>query len=132
MIKIVILTHGSLGIELLKTTEMIIGKQDNIDILSIQPGVSLSDIATKLDSIIENSQDSDILIFTDMFGGSPSNIAMSYLIHENIEVLTGVNLPMLLKALTKRDSAPSVKKIAKEIAKSGIDSIIIAGDLLKK
>jgi PTS system mannose-specific IIA component len=132
MIKIIILTHGSLGAELLKTAEMIIGKQDNIDILSIQAGVSLSDIATKLDIIIEKNQMNGILIFTDMFGGSPSNIAMSYLVNENVEVLTGVNLPMLLKALTKLKEDITIKDFAKKISKSGLESIIIPREILKK
>ena len=132
MIHIVVLTHGALGHELLKTCEMIIGKQDGIDILTVQIGMSLKQITSQLDEIVEKHSKEGILIFTDMFGGSPSNIAMSYLGNENIEVLTGVNLPMLLKALSVRSDMRNVKSFAEAIMQSGIESIILAGDILKK
>jgi PTS system mannose-specific IIA component len=132
MIHIVVLTHGALGHELLKTCEMIIGKQDLIHVLTVQIGMSLNEITYQLDEIIENFSDDGILIFTDMFGGSPSNIAMSYLGNEHVEVLTGVNLPMLLKALSIRKDIDNVKEFAEIISQSGIESIILAGDILKK
>ena len=132
MIHIVVLTHGALGHELLKTCEMIIGKQDGIDVLTVQIGMSLNEITEQLDEIINDTSKKYILIFTDMFGGSPSNIAMSYLGDDNIEVLTGVNLPMLLKALSIRKDTDNIKDFADTIKKSGIESIILAGDILKK
>lgn len=132
MIGIVILTHGSLGIELLKTAEMIIGKQDKVDILSVQSGSSLGDLANKLDKLKEKYQNDGLLILTDMFGGSPSNIAMAYLDDKNIEVVTGVNLPMLIKAFSIRNDITSPQELAKFASNSAKDSIIIAGELLKK
>lgn len=132
MIKLIILTHGSLGIELLKTCEMIIGKQDKVDVLTVQNGFSLSDIASRLDELIAANTTSGVLIFTDMFGGSPSNIAMAYLGQENVEVLTGVNLPMLLKAFSSREADVSIKEFAEGIQQSGLESIILAGDILKR
>lgn len=132
MIGIVVLTHGALGIELLKTCEMIIGKQNMVDVLTVQNGISLSDIANRLDKLIENYGKSGVLIFTDMFGGSPSNIAMSYLGHSNVEVLTGVNLPMLLKAFGAREGIDSIKEFAEGTQQSGLESIILAGDILKQ
>lgn len=132
MIEIIILTHGSLGVELLKTCEMIIGKQDRVDVLTVQNGISLSDIANRLDELIESFGESGVLIFTDMFGGSPSNIAMSYLGQSNVEVLTGVNLPMLLKAFSTREGIDSIKDFAEGTQQSGLESIILAGDILKQ
>lgn len=132
MIGIVILTHGSLGIELLKTAEMIIGKQDKVDILSVQSGSSLGDLAKKLDKLKEKYQSDGLLILTDMFGGSPSNIAMAYLDDKNIEVVTGVNLPMLIKAFSIRNDVISPQELAKFASNTAKDSIIIAGELLKK
>lgn len=132
MIGIVILTHGSLGIELLKTAEMIIGKQDKVDILSVQSGSSLGDLAKKLDKLKEKYQNDGLLILTDMFGGSPSNIAMAYLDDKNIEVVTGVNLPMLIKAFSIRNDVTSPQELAKFASNTAKDSIIIAGELLKK
>ncbi|MDK2791280.1 MAG: mannose system component [Deferribacteres bacterium] len=132
MIAIVILTHGSLGVELLRTAEMIIGKQDKVDILSVQSGSSLGELATKLDILKEKYEKDGLLIFTDMFGGSPSNIAMAYLDNKNVEVVTGVNLPMIIKAFSIRKDTSSPQELAKFAANSARDSIIIAGEILKK
>jgi PTS system mannose-specific IIA component len=132
MIGIVILTHGALGLELLRTAEMIIGKQDKVDILSVQNGSSLSDLASNLDSLKEKYQKDGLLILTDMFGGSPSNVAMAYLDNKNIEVITGVNLPMLIKAFTVRKDTSSPQELAKLASNTAKESIIIAGELLKK
>ncbi|MBZ4671810.1 PTS sugar transporter subunit IIA [Deferribacterales bacterium Es71-Z0220] len=132
MIGIIILTHGSLGVELLKTAEMIIGKQDKVDILSVQSGSSLSELATRLDSLKEKYQNDGLLILTDMFGGSPSNIAMAYLDDKNVEVVTGVNLPMIIKAFSIRKDVASPQELAKFASNTAKDSIIIAGELLKK
>jgi len=132
MIGIIILTHGSLGVELLKTAEMIIGKQDKVDILSVQSGSSLSELATRLDFLKEKYKNDGLLILTDMFGGSPSNIAMAYLDDKNIEVVTGVNLPMIIKAFSIRKDITSPQELAKFASNTAKDSIIIAGELLKK
>jgi PTS system mannose-specific IIA component len=132
MIGIVILTHGALGLELLRTAEMIIGKQDKVDILSVQNGSSLSELASNLDSLKEKYQNDGLLILTDMFGGSPSNVAMAYLDNKNVEVITGVNLPMLIKAFTARKDTSSPQELAKLSSNTAKESIIIAGELLKK
>ena len=130
MINYIIITHGSLALELLKTCEMIIGKQDRVYIITVQTGASLQNIADELDKIIENSKDNGVIIFTDMFGGSPSNIAMSYLKNEEVEVITGVNLPMLIKAFALRQESDSIDDISKKCAEAGRSSIRIARDLL--
>lgn len=132
MIGIVILTHGALGLELLRTAEMIIGKQDKVDILSVQNGSSLSELASNLDSLKEKYQNDGLLILTDMFGGSPSNVAMAYLDNKNVEVITGVNLPMLIKAFTARKDISSPQELAKLSSNTAKESIIIAGELLKR
>jgi PTS system mannose-specific IIA component len=67
-----------------------------------------------------------------MFGGSPSNIAMAYLDNKNVEVVTGVNLPMIIKAFSIRKDTSSPQELAKFAANSARDSIIIAGEILKK
>lgn len=130
MINYIIITHGSLALELLKTCEMIIGKQDRVYIITVQTGASLQNIADELDKIIENNKDNGVIIFTDMFGGSPSNIAMSYLKNEDVEVITGVNLPMLIKAFALRQESNSIVSISKSCAEAGKSSIRIAKELL--
>jgi PTS system mannose-specific IIA component len=130
MINYIIITHGSLALELLKTCEMIIGKQDRAFVITVQTGASLQNIANELDKIVEASKDDGAIIFTDMFGGSPSNIAMSYLKDEAVEVITGVNLPMLIKAFALRQETNSLLEISKNCAEAGRSSIRIAKELL--
>ncbi|BAI80519.1 PTS system, fructose-specific enzyme II, A component [Deferribacter desulfuricans SSM1] len=130
MIGIVLLTHGSLGLALLKTAEMILGKKDRVEILPVQSGSSLNDIAEILEEYIIKYRESGLLILTDMFGGSPTNIAMAYMNEDNVDVVTGVNLPMLIKALTLREENNDVTDIAKKIVERGKDSIKRPGDLL--
>lgn len=132
MIGVAILTHGSLGVELLKTSEMIIGKQDMVDVLSVQNGSSLNELANLLEKIKQKYSDSGLLILTDMFGGSPSNIAMAFLESGKVEVLTGVNLPMMIKVLSARQDVKSLEELAKKAQNTAKESVIIAGELIKK
>ncbi|MEF3255371.1 MAG: PTS galactitol transporter subunit IIBC [Deferribacterales bacterium] len=131
MIAIVFLTHGSLGLELLKTAEMIIGKQDAVEVLSVHSGTTLSDLAERLDNLVEKYKDSGLVILTDMFGGSPSNVAMAYLVNENVEVITGANLPMVIKILSDRRSVETPLELCKIAAETAKNSIIIAGDVMR-
>ncbi|MGA1861586.1 PTS galactitol transporter subunit IIBC [Deferribacter thermophilus] len=130
MIGVVLLTHGSLGLALLKTAEMILGKKDRVEILPVQSGSSLNDIAEVLEEYIIKYKDSGLLILTDMFGGSPTNIAMAYMNEDKVDVVTGVNLPMLIKVLTLREEVNDVTEIAKKVVERGKDSIKRPGDLL--
>ena len=130
---IAILTHGMFGVELLHAAEMIIGRQDKVEVISMQGGVSMNDASLKLEDILKQYKTESCLVFTDMFGGSPSNISMAYLDNDTVEVVSGVNMPMLLKAFTMRmDSANTLDKIAKESAEAGRNSIKVAGELLNK
>ena len=131
MIGAVILTHGLFGEELFRAAEMILGKQDKVEIISIQTGLSLDDVAGRLENIIKSYGQDGCLVLTDMFGGSPSNISMAYLGMESVEVVSGVNLPMLLKAFTMRmDSKNTLSHIATESAEAARQSIKVAGELL--
>lgn len=128
---IVILTHGMFGEELLHAAEMIIGRQDKVEVISIQYGVSMNDASLKLEDILKKYKSECCLVFTDMFGGTPSNISMAYLNKNTVEVISGVNLPMLLKAFTMRmDSSNTINNIAKESASAGRNNIKVAGELL--
>ncbi|HCW93602.1 MAG TPA: PTS galactitol transporter subunit IIBC, partial [Flexistipes sinusarabici] len=119
MVGVILLTHGSLGIELLKTSEMIIGKQDKVDFLSVQSGASLGDLAGDLDRLINKYKDGGVLILTDMFGGSPSNIAMAYLEKSKVDVVTGVNLPMLIKTFSMRKDIKNPQELGRAAIQTG-------------
>lgn len=133
MVGVIILTHGLFGEELYRSAEMIVGRQDKVEIISMQSGFSLKDVAQKLEDIINVYGLECSLVFTDMFGGSPSNISMAYLDIDTVEVVSGVNLPMLIKAFTMRgDSKYTLAQIASESADAGRQSIKVAGELLNK
>ncbi len=133
MVGIVILTHGLFGEELYRSAEMIVGRQDKVEIISMQAGFSLDDVAGRLEGVINLYGSECCLVFTDMFGGSPSNISMAYLGADTVEVVSGVNLPMLLKAFTMRmDGKRTLSEIASESARAGQESIKVAGELLNK
>ncbi|MDE7170197.1 MAG: PTS galactitol transporter subunit IIBC [Mucispirillum sp.] len=132
MVSIIILTHGLLGEELYRTAEMIVGIQDKVENISIHSGLSLNEASLQLEAAIDKFKDDCCIIFTDMFGGSPSNISMAYLAQDSIEVVSGVNLPMLLKAFTMRMNPNySLTEIASASAEAGKSSIKVAGSLLK-
>jgi PTS system mannose-specific IIA component len=131
MIGIILVTHGSFGEELVKTAEMIVGKQDSVETISMQYGASLNNVADEIEKYIEKYEATGSIVFTDMFGGSPSNISMAYLGSKNVEVVSGVNLPMLIKAFSVRKENKSLSTICEDCAESGKTSIIVAGQLLK-
>jgi len=131
MIGIILVTHGSFGEELVNTAEMIVGKQDCVETIAMQYGSSLSEVADEIEKSIEKYEAAGSIVFTDMFGGSPSNISMAYLGSKNVEVVSGVNLPMLIKAFSVRKENKSLTAICDDCAESGKSSIIVAGQLLK-
>jgi PTS system mannose-specific IIA component len=131
MIGIILVTHGSFGVELINTAEMIVGKQESIETVSMQEGSSLATVADEIEAAIEKYATTGAIVFTDMFGGSPSNISMAYLGAKNVEVVSGVNLPMLIKAFSVRKENKSLSAICEDCAESGKTSIIVAGQLLQ-
>ena len=104
MIGIVIVTHGELGTELLRTAQEIVGKFPSVEAVSIQASEQIEKARKKIEAALHRVNDgSGVLILTDLFGGTPSNLVLSYLEAGRLEVVTGVNLPMLIRALTYRE-----------------------------
>jgi PTS system mannose-specific IIA component len=132
MVGIILVTHGRFGEELIKSAEMIMGAQEGVETISMEYGSSLVDVADEIEKIIAEYEESGAIVFTDMFGGSPSNIAMAYLGLKNVEVVSGVNLPVLIKALSMRKENKSIRVMCNECAEAGRQSIIVAGELLKE
>jgi len=129
MIKAFIITHGDLGKELIAVAEEILETKTGIDCISFDWKENGSKAIHKVDQYLKEYEGHDILIFTDMFGGSPSNIC--YKFHKkNVEIITGINLPGLLKFLTYKDKKISFKKLAKEVKGGAIDGVNIIGEYL--
>ena len=132
MIGIVVVSHGKLARELVAATEHVVGEQDRFRSISIEVE---DDIEARRDQIRETAKSCDngkgVFILTDMFGGTPSNLAMSVMNTGNVEVLSGVNLPMLIKLAEVRGDL-SLKDAAKVAAEAGRKYINIASELLTK
>ncbi len=129
MIGILVVTHGDFGKGLLKSAELIVGKQNNTVALGLFHGDSIDDFREKIAKAIEKLDDGEgVLVFTDLYGGSPSNAtAMNLREIPNIkfECITGVNLPMVLEALTMRESfeLSPLKEHCMEMAHQGIKDL---------
>ena len=131
MIGAIVVTHGELAGALVGAAEVIVGKIENIASISINRGDSTDEVRERLASgIKEANTGAGVIIFTDMFGGTPTNIALSFLDEGIVEVLTGVNLPILLKFVNNRDNG-SISNVLRELRECGIESIVPASEMLK-
>ncbi|WP_010240702.1 PTS sugar transporter subunit IIA [Clostridium arbusti] len=121
MIPIIIAAHGKLAGELLNSAEMIFGKQENVETILFVPGENTENLKVKYKEKLANFKDSkEVLIIVDLFGGSPYNAAFEVAAaNENIDILTGVSLPMLLEILSIRDGENiKIEDIVKTINES--------------
>jgi mannose PTS system EIIA component len=130
MIGGLIVTHGRLAIELLNATETIAGEIDHIAAVSLGWHDDVGTAATMVQKALERVNTGDgVLILTDMFGGTPTNIASTFLNESKVEIVTGVNLPMLIK-LAQVGPDESLASVARMLRDTGQSSIYIASELL--
>ena len=132
MIGVLIVTHCGLGDALLETAEFILGEKPvAMDAVSIDLNENADKLRDKLASAIKKLKTEDgILILTDMFGGTPSNLSYSFLEEDRIEVVSGVNLPILIRAAGARKNQP-LTELATNIEAFGKRSISMASGILK-
>jgi PTS system mannose-specific IIA component len=127
----VIVTHGHLASELLAAAETIIGSILHINAISIgwhdDVEVAREEIARCIKQV---SQGHGVLLLTDMFGGTPTNIASMFLAEGEVEVVTGVNLPMVIR-LANQGEDETLAEVAQRVREQGREAIYLAGDLLK-
>lgn len=132
MIGIVIVTHCNLGQELIRAAEFILGKITQAQAVSLDPQDPAERLREKIVAAIAKVDTGEgVIILTDMFGGTPSNISLTFLSEGRVEVVTGVNLPMLI-GLSSRREGKSLTPLAQEIKNYGLRSIALAGEILKK
>jgi PTS system mannose-specific IIA component len=131
MIGVVVVTHGQLATELLNAAEMIVGTLPRFAAVSIGWHEDVNDAREDIAQAIERVQgDGGVLLLTDMFGGTPSNLGMTFLSTDRLEVITGVNLPMLIK-LASLSSSLDLLAVAREMRDHGRSAIWVASDLLR-
>ena len=127
MIGILVVTHGNAGIELVKSSELIIGHQEKIDALSLNHGDDINELEQKVaKKSVELDDGSGVLVMVDLLGGSPCNVTGKNIKgSDNIECLTGVNLPMLIEAIASREnnSLKDLVNIAKDSSLQGIKDL---------
>ncbi len=131
MIGLLIVTHCELGRELLNAAEFIVGKMENADAMSITQTSDSEKILKSLEKKIHAlNRGKGVVILTDMFGGTPSNLSLSFLKNDMVEVITGVNLPMVIAIAQNRGNA-GLAQIAEKACEAGRISISLAGNLIR-
>ena len=131
MFGVVVVTHGQLATELVNAAETIVGDLPGFAAVSIGWHEDTEDARHEIEQAITRvNKGGGVLILTDMFGGTPSNLAMSFLAQGSVEVITGVNLPMLIK-LANLSEQDDVLTAAREIRGQGRNAIWVASDLLR-
>jgi PTS system mannose-specific IIA component len=131
MIGGIIVSHGKLAEELLNALTIILGETVNIEAISIGWYDDVEASKKKInESLKKVDQKNGVLIFTDMFGGTPSNLSFSFLKDNKVEIITGVNLPMLIKFASLQRSN-SLQDVAKKVVEQGQKNIHLASALLR-
>jgi PTS system mannose-specific IIA component len=131
MIGVVVVTHGQLAIELVNAAEMIVGDLPQFTAVSIGWHDDVNDAREEIVQAIDRVRgDEGVLLLTDMFGGTPSNLGMTFLEKDRIEVITGVNLPMLIK-LAALPPSQDLLAVARQMRDDGRNAIWVASDLLR-
>ena len=132
MIGLLLVTHGRLAEELISALEHIVGTQKHIITVCISPEDDMDKRRCEiLEKTIALDQGSGVILLTDMFGGTPSNLAISIMEEANVEVITGVNLPMLIKLASVRQSR-SLPETIIDAQKAGRRYINVASNLLSR
>ena len=131
MIQGLIVTHGGLATELLEAARKIEGDIEGVEALTLDWEEDVDAAQEKVRVAVERiTRRSDLIIFTDMFGGTPSNLSMPFMHEGKVEVITGVNLPMIVKfsSLNRKDCALS--ELAQIVREKGARAICVASELL--
>ncbi len=131
MIGALIVTHGKLANELLNAAQRIEANLGGIEAVPLEWNESVDESREKIRLALERlGPDRGVIIFTDMFGGTPSNISLSFLEKDRVEIITGVNLPMIVKFAMLQQEGKDLITLAHAISERGAKSIRVASDLL--
>jgi PTS system mannose-specific IIA component len=133
MVGLVVASHGRLADELVHTAEQIVGKLPAVATCNIEPGTSVEDLRAQMKQAVARVDDGEgVIVMADLFGGSPCKESLMMCQRGNIEVLAGVNLPMLLKANSLRSEALPLPEMANLLAAYGQRNITCASALLRE
>jgi len=128
---VLVVTHGDFGAALLGAAQMIVGPQPGIESVSVLVGRGVDEIVSELKAALSRLESGlGVLVLTDLFGGTPTTLSLSLRKLGNIEVVAGVNLPMLLKVLQSR--AADLPELAAQAKAAGVQGIVVPGEMLRK
>ena len=138
MYSYIFITHGNMGREILETAQKIMEEDltENCSVFSIDFSMAQklddikAEIKRKLDVYLEKGR--KVIIFVDLFGGSPSNVAYTIAKHKDVDVVSGINLPMIMYSVEHMESAKELNDMVAGIMKSGVQNITSAKKLLNK
>jgi PTS system mannose-specific IIA component len=125
----VVVTHGDLAQELVSAARMIVGEIPNVAAVSIGWGDDPAASRQAIEAAMARVGGGDVLILTDMFGGTPTNLSLPFL-SQRVEILTGVNLPMLIKLTSKREG--ELAEVARAVRDQGKGAIYVASEVLER
>ena len=127
---VVIVTHYRLGEEFLQALRLIVPEAPEFHSVAIEPGQAVEEMRGAIDAALTAADTGHgVLVLTDMFGGTPSNISLSFLDDRRVEVVTGLNLPMLIKLATLREET-SLEELARFVKDYGRRNISVAREIL--
>ncbi len=127
---IIIVSHADYGSAMLRTAEFILGPQSDCSSISVDVAHEVSETVRRLtDAAQRLDKGAGVIILTDMFGGTPTNLALALLATHKVEVVTGANLPMLLKVFSAREK--NLEELAQLAGEAGSKGIVVAGNMLR-
>lgn len=133
MINILLLSHGKLAEEFLNTTKLIMGEQQGVHALGLEASESIEDFMNRIITEYSKLNNRDgILVLTDLYGGTPTNAAIYGLLnkYDDLEILTGLNLPILLDAIIRRNQP--MNELIENLKKAGLDGIVNIREIMKQ
>lgn len=132
MIGIVIITHCGLASALAEATEVVLGPQDALAAVDLAPKTTRQESWDLLQGAVTAADQGDgVVVLVDMLGGTPSNLAMALLAEGSVEVVTGVNLPMVLRAAQHREAASDLASLAQDVLVYGRRNVTVASEWLQ-
>ncbi len=133
MIGIVLIAHARIASEMLAAAEHVLGKQSLIMSLNVEDSDRPDQLHEQLQQMVQQTNTGDgVLIFADMFGGTPCNVALGVISEGSVEMISGFNLPSLIKAISLRQQPGSLHELAHEVVSSGQQYICLASDYMIK
>ncbi len=131
MVGVLIITHGNLGRELIHAAEMIKGRMEGVLFVSVDSVKGVEDLKKEITGAMKKvDAGNGVMILTDLFGGTPSNLSLSFLKEGKVEVVTGVNLPMLMKLDMRKER--NLAELAALVRDYGRKNIYLASEVLNK